>query len=41
MQRNGTTSVGDFFELHGYIRAGWDITAKNDWFKKLPFYYFN
>ena len=34
MQRNGTTSVGDFYEEFGFARAGWFHTKKNDWSKK-------
>jgi hypothetical protein len=32
-QRTGTTSVGDFFESHGFKRSGWPTTRKNNWGK--------
>lgn len=31
MQRNGTTSVGEFFSQHGYKVAVWSISRKNKW----------
>jgi hypothetical protein len=31
MQRNGTTSVGDFFKDNGYTVAGWLESNKNKW----------
>ena len=34
MQRTGTTSVGDFFEYHGYKRSGWPDVKKYNWGKK-------
>jgi len=31
MQRSGTTSVGDWLEAHGLVRAGYPTSARLDW----------
>lgn len=33
MQRSGTTSVGDWLEAHGLVRAGYPTSARLDWTK--------
>lgn len=31
MQRSGTTSVGDWLEAHGFLRAGWPLASRLGW----------